>query len=145
MLVTDGWGIWYEIVLMWFSLDLTDDKSTLLQAVAWCHKAPSHCLSQCWPRSMLPYGITKPQWVKRQFSLTINSFTPSRDDFNLKCAICRCILMSKVFPVKLPQNNIGSGKGLVPSCCRLLLGPMLTCSMMLYGITRGQWVNTLKF
>ena len=25
--------------------------------------ATSHYLSQCWPRSMLPYGITKPQYV----------------------------------------------------------------------------------
>ena len=31
--------------------------------MAWCHLAPSHYLSQCWPRSMLPYGGTRPQWV----------------------------------------------------------------------------------
>ena len=23
-----------------------------------------HYLSQCWPTSMLPYGVTRPQWVK---------------------------------------------------------------------------------
>ena len=39
----------------------TDDKSTLLQAMAWCHQAPSHYLSQCWPRSVSPYGITRLQ------------------------------------------------------------------------------------
>ena len=44
-------------------LDLTDDKSTLVQVMAWCHQAPSHYLSQCWPRSMSPNGITMPQWV----------------------------------------------------------------------------------
>ena len=32
--------------------------------MAWCHWATSHYLSQCWPRSMLPYGISKPQGVK---------------------------------------------------------------------------------
>ena len=32
--------------------------------MAWCHQATSHYLSQCWPRSMSPYGITRPQWVK---------------------------------------------------------------------------------
>ena len=42
------------------SLDLTDDKSTLVQVMAWT----SHYLSQCWPRSLLPYDVTKPQWVK---------------------------------------------------------------------------------
>ena len=28
-----------------------------------CHQATSHCLSQIWSRSMLPYGITRPEWV----------------------------------------------------------------------------------
>ena len=32
-------------------LDLTD-KSTLVQVMAWCRQATSHCLSQCWPRSI---------------------------------------------------------------------------------------------
>ena len=41
------------------SLDLTDDKSTLVQVMAWCHQATSHYLSQCWPRSLSPYGITR--------------------------------------------------------------------------------------
>ena len=44
--------------------DLTDDKSTLVQVMAWCHQATSHYLNQCWPRSPTPYGITRPQWVK---------------------------------------------------------------------------------
>ena len=44
-------------------LDLTDEKSTLVQVMAWCHQATSHYLSQCWPRSMSPNGVTRPQWV----------------------------------------------------------------------------------
>ena len=31
--------------------------------MAWCRQAPSHYLSQCWPRSVSPYGVTEPQWV----------------------------------------------------------------------------------
>ena len=46
------------------SLDLTDDKSTLVQVMAWCRQATSHYMSQCWPRSLSPYGVAKPQWVK---------------------------------------------------------------------------------
>ena len=46
------------------SLALTDDKSTLVQVMAWCHQATSHYLSQCWPRSLWPYDVTRPQWVK---------------------------------------------------------------------------------
>ena len=69
--MNDGWGISYEIALWWMTLDLTDDKSTLIQVMDWCHQATSHYLSQCWPRSMSPNGVTKPQWLnllKRRFS-----------------------------------------------------------------------------
>ena len=40
-----------------------DGKSMLVQVMAWCHQAASHYLSQCWPSSMLPYSITRPQRV----------------------------------------------------------------------------------
>ena len=46
-------------------MNATDDKSTLAQVMAWCRQAPSHYLSQCWPRSLSPYGVTRPQWVNR--------------------------------------------------------------------------------
>ena len=48
--------------LRWMPWDLTDDKSTLVQVMAWCRQATSHYLNQCWPRSLPPYGITRPQW-----------------------------------------------------------------------------------
>ena len=44
-------------------LYLTDNKSTLVQVMAWCRQATSHYMSQCWPRSVSPYGVTRPQWV----------------------------------------------------------------------------------
>ena len=64
ILLIDAWGTSSEIAFRWMSLDLTDDKSTSVQVMAWCLQAPSHYLSQCWPTSMLPYGINGPQWVK---------------------------------------------------------------------------------
>ena len=51
------------IALMWMPQNLTDEKSTLVEVMAWCCQATSHYLSHCWPRSMSPYGITRPQWV----------------------------------------------------------------------------------
>ena len=60
--VIDGWGISCELALRWMSLDLTYDKSTLVQVMAWCHQATSHYLSQCWPRSLSPYGVIGPLW-----------------------------------------------------------------------------------
>ena len=63
-LVIDGWGIYCKIALGWLPLDHIFDNSTLVQVMAWCRQATSHYLSQCWPRSMPPYGVTMPQWVK---------------------------------------------------------------------------------
>ena len=40
-----------------------DTKSTLVLVMAWCRQVTSHYLSQCWPRSVSLYGITKPQWI----------------------------------------------------------------------------------
>ena len=54
----------YNIALQWMPQDLTDDKSTLVHVMAWCCQATNHYLSQCWPRSLTPYDVTRPQWVE---------------------------------------------------------------------------------
>ena len=60
--------------LRWMPRDLTDDKSTLVQVMAWCLQATSHYLSLCWPRSLSPYDVTRPQWVNSQsLSLTVKT------------------------------------------------------------------------
>ena len=64
ILVTNGWGIYCEIALRWISMNPTEDMSILVQVMAWCRQATSHYLSECWPRSLSPYGVTRPQWVK---------------------------------------------------------------------------------
>ena len=45
----DGWDTCLKSALRRMSLDLTDDKSTLVQVMAWYHHATSHYLSQWWP------------------------------------------------------------------------------------------------
>ena len=67
ILVINGWGITSETALRWKSLEFTDDKSTLVQGMARCRQAMSHYLSQCWPKSLLQYGVTRPQWVNIKF------------------------------------------------------------------------------
>ena len=62
ILVIDGCDISNEIALRWTSLDLSDDKSTLVQVMAWCRKATSDYVNQCWPRSMPSYGVTTSFW-----------------------------------------------------------------------------------
>ena len=54
-----------KIALRWIAQNTFDDKSALVEVIAWRCQAPSHFVSQCWPRSMSPYGITRPQWVKK--------------------------------------------------------------------------------
>ena len=44
-LVNGGWGISYEIALRWMPQDLTDDKWTLVQVMAYCRQATSRYLS----------------------------------------------------------------------------------------------------
>ena len=63
--VNGGWGICYEIALRWMPLNLIDDKSTLVQVMAWCRQATSHYLNRCWPRCMSPNGVTMLQCVKK--------------------------------------------------------------------------------
>ena len=67
-LVIGDWGtcICCEISLRRMSVDFTDDTSTLVLVTAWCRQATGHYLSQCWPRWMSPYGITRPRGVKRR-------------------------------------------------------------------------------
>ena len=38
--------------LSWMPQNFTNEKSTLLQVMDWCHLATSHYLSKCWPRSV---------------------------------------------------------------------------------------------
>ena len=54
------------------AMDLIDGKATLVQVMAWCRQATSHYLSQCWPRSLSPYGIIRPQWVNKHLHILLS-------------------------------------------------------------------------
>ena len=96
--------------LRWMSWDLTN-KSTLVQVMAWCRQATSHYLSQCWPSSMLPYGVTRPQcvntlrlrWNGRHFADNIFKFIV------VFCFRYHWILLQMI----QLTVNIGSDNGLV--------------------------------
>ena len=55
-------NVLYFIALIWIPQHFID-KATVVQVMAWCHQAISYYLNQCWPRSMSPYAIIRPQWV----------------------------------------------------------------------------------
>ena len=56
-------GIHCEIALMRMLEYLSNAKSTLVHVMIWCREASSHYLSQWWPISLSPCGVTRPQWV----------------------------------------------------------------------------------
>ena len=83
-------------------------KSTLVQVMAWCHQATSHYLSKCWPRSVSPYGVTRPQWVKVQISASvfikrncwikkITKLSPEQNCLHFAVAIYKCIPLNDSF------------------------------------------------
>ena len=64
VLVTNGPHMKLKFGVRWLSLDLIDDRSTLIQVMAWCRWATSHYLGQYWPRSMSPHDFTRSQWIE---------------------------------------------------------------------------------
>ena len=46
-------------------MDANNLMSSLAQVMPRCCQAARHYLSQCWPWSMSPYGVTRPQWLKQ--------------------------------------------------------------------------------
>ena len=88
-------SIFCEIAIRRMPQNLSDHKSTMVQVMAWCRQATSHYLSQCCPKSLSPYGVTRPQWVKQQmkwcdlyFVQTLNSqqtphYSPLRASYGI--------------------------------------------------------------
>ena len=94
--VIDGCDTCCEIALRRMSLNFTDDKSTLVQVMAWCRQATSHYPSQCWPSFLSPYGIT-PFWTFYIYRRVI--FVKKYDSIMLQnvetCYIVNCIFMKR--------------------------------------------------
>ena len=98
--MTDGWGISCKIALIWMSQNLTD-KSTLVQVMAWYRQATSHYLSQCWPSSMSPYGVTRPAWLKSVSSAATDALFPCHHSVSGYAISLPCNTASNIVLVKL--------------------------------------------
>ena len=121
-------SIWYciscEIALRWMPQDLIEYYSTLVQVMAWGHQATSHCLSQCWSRSISSYGITRSQGVK---------FSPCRwKKLIFKCKFLQAFLINDLWLFFLKsmwerRPWTSSQNGLVPSGNKPLSRPVIRC------------------
>ena len=131
ILVTDNWGISCEIALIWMSLNFTDGQSALIQVMAWCCQATSHYLSQCWPRSLSPYDVSRPQWVKACVIITFTFFQWNMITHlwsNLSSGIAKPMMQHKGLSVyntlDLPQSCIKRSIFQIVTCwsnCSLVL------------------------
>ena len=88
--------------------ELTDDKSTLVQVMAWCHQATSHYLRQCWPRSPMPYGFTRPQWVNVTKTKAILNI---KQNFHLpeNGTLLWSIYITQIFKQHFPKSTCSVG------------------------------------
>ena len=62
----NGWNPFWWFMCCAILVNLSQVNATELHGTehpSRCHKATSRYLSKCWPRSLSPYGVTRPQWV----------------------------------------------------------------------------------
>ena len=127
---------------------LTNEKSTLVQVMVWCRQATSHYLSQCWPRSMSPNGVTRPQWF--------NTLRSRQNGWHLPDNIFKYIFLTENVSIAIkislkfvhegPINNITTLVQIMAWCCpgdKPLSEPMLVYLLTHICITRPQWVSLL--
>ena len=50
---------------------MLQSKPILVHVKACCHQATSHNLDQCCPRSLLPFGVTRPQWDQYPYGCVV--------------------------------------------------------------------------
>ena len=72
----------FGVFLSCTGIDSNDIMPTLIQMMTWCCEATSHYLGPCCPKSITPYGVTRPQWVNfvkacELVVMTFNSLRPS--------------------------------------------------------------------
>ena len=101
ILVVNDWGMSCETALIWMSLDHIYGELTLVQAMAWCRPATSHYLSQCWPRSLSPYGVTRPQW----FNITTTKQSTTKPIAHIMGLTICAIMFQAALLLHLPRRS----------------------------------------
>ena len=102
--VSDGWGISCELVLRWMSLDLTDDKSSLVQVMAWCRQYQTQKQNFSFKEFYLKmlfaiaYFVQDPLWLTTKFILI--------SWFGNKCLIVSQKLCFGFKSVKISPHNL---------------------------------------
>ena len=150
--------------------DLTDDKSTLVQVMAWCRQATSHYLNQRWPRSLTSYGVTRPQWVKchklgkiftdctGKYLPSFNTLRPRQNGRFFPDNIFKRIFLNDnvIISIKISLKFVPMGPiNNIPALVQImawrqpgdkpLSEPMMVSLLTHKCVTRPQWVNCQMF
>ena len=110
---------------------LINIDSTLARVTAWCLTALSHYMSQCWTRSLSPYGTTRPQWdnkVSFLFYIASYSFIVPRSPQPVNWQTSTDLFISLFFHSSLSPCLFCSVPRVVPWSS--LLGNTLTNSLI---------------
>ena len=126
----------------------SEEKSTLIQVMAWCRQAASHYLNQCWLSSMSPYIFTRVQWV--------NTLRPRKNGRHFTDDIFNCIFLNENVWISIeislksvPKGPIDNMPALVQRMAWLRRGnkplseQMMVRSLTHICVTQPQWVNML--
>ena len=93
-----------EIFLRWMPPSFSDEKSTLVQVMAWCHQVTSHYQNGCWLGSVAPYGVTGPQWGNVLTYLWLNLSLDITDDPAYLTLLTYCGLVTPYGDTNLGQH-----------------------------------------
>ena len=117
-------NIYRVIAIRWMVQDPIGDKLILLQVLAWCHQT-RHYLSQCWPRSMSPNGVSRPHWVNF-CSQSSGNIMVGR--LKLTFSVMNCFL----------TENVNSGSSLNNNM-QLIGGGIVFSAYVVYDLILSSW------
>ena len=95
----------------WIPQDLTDQKSMLVQVLAWCLEVRSHYMCECWLNSMSIYDITRPKWFELN-AFELNAIIRIKIWNNCKVRVARNLTFFK--------NHWSRGKSELVCVCKHL-------------------------
>ena len=103
--------------------------------MAWCRQATNHYLNQCWPRSLPPYGITRPQWVNYVCHLSVEEWYK----LQLYLTFLEINSSTRFNPLKpsdaIWRHRSGSTLAQVMACCRTAPSHYLNqCWLIINGV-----------
>ena len=116
-----SWSTGWETALRIMPHNLINDKSTLVQVMAWswCRQTTSHYLSQYWPSSMSPYGITRHNNILRP-ELHGHHFADKIFISNIFYWLKIIMVLHKKHPID-KKLSIGLGSGLATNTWQTII------------------------